>query len=62
MKQSKFILGFILAAAISSCSRGEIDFVDFSKLDGANHGSVVNIPQFPGYRTHFGGANSFFGL
>lgn len=37
MKQSKFILGFILAAAISSCSRGEIDFVDFSKLDGANH-------------------------
>lgn len=43
MKQRKFIFGIILAAALSSCSRGEVEFVDFTKLDGADHSSFKVI-------------------
>ncbi|MGN0189111.1 MAG: lipase family protein [Candidatus Cryptobacteroides sp.] len=42
MKHYRLILGIILAAALSSCSRGEMDFIDFSKLDGADH-SVFKV-------------------
>lgn len=43
MKHCKFLFAFILSAAFCSCSRGNVEFIDFTNLEGADHSAFKVI-------------------